>query len=348
MGVMKAIVKARPEPGGLDFQEMPIPEPGPGQVLLKNRVVSICGTDLHIYNWDAWSQSRVRIPTIIGHEFAADVMGVGTGVKNVKEGDYVSGEGHLICGFCDNCRTGKGHVCYNWKGLGYDIDGAFSEYFLMPEMNIWKNQPDTPPAHAAIQDPLGNAVHTVFTTDCVGKTTAVYGLGPVGLLCVATLRAIGASEIFAFGRSNEYRLDLARKLGAHHVVRTVDTDPVAYIRQKTDGIGVDVAMEIAGTPEAIKAAIRSVKMGGDVIVLGIPNREVPIDFTADVVFRSVTIHGITGRRIWDSWFKMKGLFKSGRLDVAPVITHEFGFDEYEKGFELMRTGNCGKVVLNLE
>jgi threonine 3-dehydrogenase len=347
MGVMKAIVKVRPEPGGLELREVPIPEPGFGEVLLKNRAVAICGTDLHIYNWDGWSQSRVRIPTVIGHEFAADVMAVGPGVKNVKEGDYVSGEGHLVCGFCDNCRTGKGHVCYAWKGLGYDIDGAFREYFLMPEMNIWKNDPDTPAAFASIQDPLGNAVHAVFAVDCVGKTVAVYGLGPVGLLCVATLKAIGAAEIFAFGRSNEYRLDLARKLGAHHVIRTMDTDPVAYIRQETDNMGVDVAMEIAGTPEAIQGAIHSAKMGGEVVVLGIPNREVSIDFAADVVFRSVTIHGITGRRIWDTWFKMKGLLKSGRLDVAPVITHEFAFDEYEKGFELMKTGNCGKVVLNL-
>jgi threonine 3-dehydrogenase len=344
---MKAIVKARPEPGGLELQEVAIPEPGPGEVLLKNRTVAICGTDLHICNWDAWSQNRVKIPTILGHEFAADVAEVGEGVTNVKVGDYVSGEGHLICGFCDNCRTGKGHVCYNWKGLGYDIDGAFREYFVMPEMNIWKNDPDTAPAFAAIQDPLGNAVHTVFRADCVGKSVAVYGMGPVGLLSVATLRAIGASEIFAFGRSNPYRLDLARKLGAHHVVKTKDTDPVEYIKQRTGNTGVDVAMEIAGTPEAIQAAIRSVKMGGDVVILGIPNTEVSIDFAADVVFRAVSIHGVTGRRIWDSWFKMKGLLKSGRLDVKPVITHQFPFDEYEKGFDLMKTGNCGKVVLNL-
>jgi threonine 3-dehydrogenase len=288
----------------------------------------------------------VKIPTIIGHEFAADVVGVGDGVKNVKVGEYVSGEGHLICGFCDNCRTGKGHVCYNWKGLGYDVDGVFREYFLMAEMNIWKNDPDTPPASAAIQDPLGNAIHTVFRVDCVGKTAAVYGLGPVGLLSVATLRAIGAAEIFALGRSNAYRLDLARKLGAHHVLKTKDVDPVGYIKEHTGGSGVDVAMEIAGTLEAIQAAIESVKMGGDVVVLGIPNREVPIDFAADIVFRSVSIHGVTGRRIWDSWLKMKGLLKSGRLDIEPVITHQFSFDEYEKAFELMKTGNCGKVVLN--
>ena len=347
MTTTKAIVKARPEPGGLELLEVPIPNPGPGEALLKNRAVAICGTDLHIYNWDAWSQKRVRIPTILGHEFAADVVKVGEGVTNIKVGDYVSGEGHLVCGFCDNCRTGKGHVCYNWKGLGYDIDGVFREYFVMPEMNIWRNDADTPPERAAIQDPLGNAIHTVFRADCVSKTVAVYGLGPVGLLAVATLRAIGAAQIFAFGRKNTYRLDLARKLGAHHVVRVMDTDPVEYVKDCTEGMGVDVAVEIAGTSEAIQAAIRSVKMGGDVVVLGIPSEEIPVDFASDVVFRSVSIHGVTGRRMWDSWLRMKGLLKSGRLDVGPVITHRFPFDEYHKGFELMNTGNCGKVVLEL-
>ncbi len=348
MSMMKAIVKARPEPGGLEFKDVPVPEPGFGEVLLKNRAVAICGTDLHIYNWDAWSQNRVKIPTIIGHEFAADVVKVGQGVTNVQPGDYVSGEGHLVCGFCDNCRTGDGHVCYDWKGLGYDIDGAFREYFCMPERNIWKNDPKTSPAEASIQDPLGNAIHTVFRADCVGKKVAVYGLGPVGLLAVAVLKAIGAAEIFAFGRSNQYRLDLAKQLGAHHVVATKNTDPVEYIKQHTDGHGVDVAMEIAGTPQAIQAAVKCVKMAGNVVLLGIPNAEVPLDIASDVVFRSVSIHGVTGRRIWDSWFVMRGLLVSGSLDVSPVITHEFPFDEYEKGFKLMQSGQCGKVVLSLE
>lgn len=348
MTMMKAITKARPEPGGLEFRDQPIPEPRPGEVLLKNRAVAICGTDLHIYNWDAWSQGRVSIPTIIGHEFAADVVKIGDGVKNVEVGEYVSGEGHLVCGFCDNCRTGLGHVCYDWKGLGYDIDGAFREYFVMPEANIWKNDPSTPPAFAAIQDPLGNAIHTVFRADCVGKKVAVYGLGPVGLLAVAVLKAIGAAEIFAFGRRNQYRIDLAKELGADHVVKTSETDPVEFIMERTGGRGVDVAMEIAGTPEAIMAAIHSVKMAGEVVLIGIPNREVPIDIAADVVFRSVSIHGVTGRRIWDSWFKMRGLLVSGGLNVEPVITHSFPFEEYEKGFKLMQTGNCGKVILNLE
>jgi len=345
MTMMKAIVKARPEEGGLEFRDMPIPEPGPGEVLLKNKTVAICGTDLHIYNWDAWSQKRVSIPTVIGHEFASEVAEVGAGVTGINKGDYVSGEGHLVCGVCDNCRTGNGHVCYNWKGLGYDVDGAFREYFVMPAMNIWHNDPSTSPAYASIQDPLGNAVHTVFRADCVGKKVAVYGLGPVGLLAIAVLKTIGAAEIFAFGRSNEYRLQLAKELGAHHVVATKNTDPVEYIKQHTSGHGVDVAMEIAGTPQAITAAIKSVKMSGEVVLLGIPNSDVDVDIAADVVFRSVSIHGITGRRIWDSWMKMRGLLKAG-MNVGPVITHEFNFDEYEKGFKLMQTGNCGKVVLN--
>jgi threonine 3-dehydrogenase len=227
------------------------------------------------------------------------------------------------------------------------VDGAFREYFIMPEINIWRNDESTPPAYASIQDPLGNAVHTVFKADCVGKSVAVYGAGPVGLLAVAVSRAIGAAEIFVFGRSNQYRLELAMKCGADHAVKTIDRDPVEYILEKTGGVGVDVAMEIAGTPTAVISAVKSVKMGGDVVLLGIPNSEVSIDIAKDVVFRSVSIHGITGRRIWDSWFRMRGLLKSGMLYVEPVITHQFPFDDYEEGFKLMQNGNCGKVVLNL-
>ncbi|RJO65170.1 MAG: L-threonine 3-dehydrogenase [Myxococcales bacterium] len=345
MATMKAIVKAKAEPGGLAFRDLPIPEPGEGEVLLKNLAVAICGTDLHIYNWDAWSRKRVRIPTVIGHEFAATVAKTGPGVTRAKVGDYVSGEGHLFCGLCDNCRTGNAHVCYSWKGIGYDVDGVFREYFTLPERNLWRNDPATPPAYAAIQDPLGNAVHTVFKTDCVAKRVAVFGDGPVGLLAVATLRAIGAAEIFVFGRGNHYRLDIARKLGADHVIDTLETDPVAYIKQHTGGSGVDVSLEIVGAAASVNAALKSVKLGGHVVMIGIPTAEVPLDLANDIVFNAVTLHGVTGRKVWDSWFVMRGLFRSGRLDVAPIITHQFPFDEYEKGFALMQTTNCGKVVL---
>jgi threonine 3-dehydrogenase len=344
MTMMKAIVKARAEVGGLEFRDLPIPEPGFGEVLLKTRAAAICGTDLHIYNWDAWSQRRVKIPTVIGHEFAADVVSVGQGVTNVKPGDYVSGEGHLVCGFCDNCRTGNGHVCYNWKGIGYDVDGCFREYFVMPERNIWHNDPSTPPVFASIQDPLGNAIHTVFRADCVGKKVAVFGLGPIGLLAVAVLRAIGAAEIFAFDWDNDYRCTLAKQLGAHHVVKTKDVDPIAYIKQHT-GAGVDVALELAGARASLNAAIKGVKMAGNVVLLASPSGEIPIDLLNDIVFRSVSIHGVTGRRVWDTWFTMRGLLTSGNLNVEAVITHKLPFDEYEKGFALMQTAQCGKVVL---
>jgi threonine 3-dehydrogenase len=344
---MKAIVKARPEEGGLELRDLPVPEPGPGEALVKMKTVAICGTDLHIYNWDAWSQGRVKLPCTLGHEFAGEVVSVGPNTKHVKVGDYVSGEGHLVCGFCRQCRTGEGHVCEDWKGLGYDMDGCFTEYLAYPEANLWKNDPDLSPDQAACQDPLGNAVHTVFAADCVGNTVAVYGLGPVGLMAIGVLRAIGAAKVIAVGRRNEYRLEMARKMGAHHVIASSKVDPVEAVRALTGGAGADVAIEIAGTEPAIQSAIKSVRLGGTAVLLGIPNAPVPVDLAKDVVFRAVTIKGVTGRRIWDTWYQMAGLFKSGNLDISPIITHHLPFDQYEEGFKLMQSGDCGKVVLEL-
>lgn len=347
MATMKCIVKAKREPGGLQFQERPVPSARAGEVVIKQKAVAICGTDLHIYNWDAWSQSRVPVPCVIGHEFAGHVVEVGEGVKHVKEGDYVSGEGHLVCGVCQQCRTGQGHVCESWKGLGYDIDGAFCEYLLFPAANVWHNDATVEPGLASIQDPLGNAVHTVFAQDCVSKSVAVFGLGPVGLLSVAVLKAIGAGKVFAVGRKNTFRLDLARELGATHIVRETEVDPVTYIMDNTGGKGVDVVLEISGNPKAFQNALRVVKMAGHISVIGTSNNNYDVNFARDVVFRAINIHGITGRKIWDTWYKMKGLFASGNLDVTKVITHRFPYPEYEKGFEIMGSGNCGKVVLDL-
>lgn len=344
---MKAIVKVRAEEGGLELRDLSVPEPGPNDVLIKMKTLSICGTDLHIYNWDAWSQSRVKLPITIGHEFAGEVVKIGNNVHHIKIGDYVSGEGHLACGFCQQCRTGLGHVCDDWQGLGYDTTGCFAEYLLLPESNVWLNDPELDPIIASIQDPLGNAIHTVFVADCVGKDVAVYGCGPVGLLCIAVLKAIGAARIIAVGRSNEYRLELARKSGATHIIKTSEQDPVEEIRKITGGKGVDVAMEIAGTPQAINAAVRCLRFAGNAVILGIPNEPVPIDMAKDVVFRSVSIRGVTGRRMWDTWYRMKGLLKSGSLKVDHIITHHLPFDDFEKGFQIMKTGNCGKVVLEL-
>lgn len=345
MATQKCIVKSRPEVGGLSFEDREIPKPGIGEILIRNRATAICGTDSHIYNWDAWSQRRVQLPRIIGHEFAGDVVEVGPGVRHIKVGDFVTGEGHITCGFCRNCRMGQGHVCESWKGIGYDIDGCFREYLCHPEANTVINDKNLDPRVAAIQDPLGNAIHVVFAADCVANRVAVFGLGPVGMLAVAVLKAISAAEIFAVGRKNPYRLDMARRLGAHHVIASNDVDVVQYIKDHTDGKGVDVVLEISGNPKAVQDGLKSLRMGGDLVLIGTSNESSTIDLAGDVVFRSTRIHGITGRKLWDTWYKMKGLLASGNLDVEPIITHTLPFAEYEKGFALMNSGNCGKVVL---
>ncbi len=345
MATNRCIVKARPEKGGLVLEERDIPKPGIGEILIKNKAAAICGTDLHIYNWDAWSQGRVKVPCILGHEFGGEVVEIGPGVKHIKVGDFVTGEGHLTCGFCRNCRLGDGHVCEDWQGIGYDTDGCFREYMTHPEMNTVINDPDLDPAFASIQDPLGNAIHTVFAADCVGTNVAVFGLGPVGVLAVSVLKAIGAAQIFAVGRRNQYRIDLAKQLGAHHAIGSAETNPVDYIMEHTKGKGVDVVLEISGNPKAVQDGLHSLRMGGDIVLIGTSNEPSTIDLAKDVVFRSIHMHGVTGRRLWHTWDKMKGLLASGSLNVEPVITHRFDFADYEKGFELMNTGNCGKVVL---
>ncbi len=347
MNSMKALVKTRPEPEALEMKSVPIPDLGPSDVMIRTRAVSICGTDLHIYNWDAWSQQRVKTPRILGHEFAGEVVEIGGHVEHVQVGDYVTGEGHLVCGFCERCRTGEGHVCRDWKGIGYDVDGAFAEYVVIPERNVWHNDEGLDPAHAAIQDPLGNAVHAVFQTDCTTKSVAVFGCGPVGLLAISVLKTIGASQIFAVEWDNAYRSRLAMEVGAHHVIHAKNQDPTEYIRQQTGGYGVDVAIEISGSPKALNDALDSVHPAGHVVLMGLPSQKVPLDISEKIVFRSLRLYGVTGRKIWDTWMRMAGLFRSRALNVDPIITHRFPFDDYLEGFELMRTGQCGKVVLDL-
>jgi len=345
---VKAIVKEKPEVGGLELWDLPIPKPGPNEALIKMKVLAICGTDLHIYNWDPWSQHRVRPPRIIGHEFAGEIVEVGEEVRKFKVGDYVTGEGHLSCGFCRMCRTGQAHICEDWRGLGYDCDGAFAEYLALPETNLWRNHPDLAPEVAAIQDPLGNAVHSVFAADCVGRRVVVFGCGPVGLLAVAVLKAIGAARIIALDRAHPFRLDLARQVGADEVLDTAQIDDVpAVLREIAGGRGPDVTIEIAGTKSAVQAAVSAVRPGGDVVLLGIPNVRVDFDVAEEIVFKAINIHGITGRRVYKTWYRMAGLLQSGNLKVEPIITHRLPFDEFQKGFDIMREGRCGKVVLDL-
>lgn len=346
---MKAIYKAYPEPGGLEIREVDIPKLKPTDVLIKIKALAICGTDLHIYNWDSWSQNRLKLPRIIGHEFCGEVVEVGPDVVDFVPGDYVSGEGHLFCGYCKMCRTGQAHVCEHWVGLGYDVDGCFAEYLVLPQRNVWRNAPSLPPEVTAIQDPLGNAVHAVFTAECTTKNVAIFGAGPVGVLAVAVAKAAGAERVISIEKSNGYRMELARKAGADHVFNIDEIDDIPEaIRLVTRRKGVDVAIELAGANRAIQDAMKSTRSNGDVVLLGIPPGKVPIDIAEDVVFKSLRLHGVVGRRIYDTWYRMAALLVSGKLDVKPFITHTFAFEEYEEAFKLMQSGMCGKVILRME
>ena len=243
---MKAVVKVRGEPNGTELQTVEKPKPGYNDVLIKIKAASICGTDVHIYNWDAWSANRIKPPLIYGHEFAGEIVEVGDGVKNAKVGDYVSGECHIADGTCYNCRTGLAHICRNTKIFGVDVDGIFAEYAVIPAANVWHNDPALPPEIGSIQDPLGNAIHTIFSTDVVGRDVAILGVGPIGAMAVSICKNIGAAQVFAVGRKNTYRTDLAKKVGADHTYLAQD-DVKGDILDKTDGMGVDVVFDYAKT-----------------------------------------------------------------------------------------------------
>jgi threonine 3-dehydrogenase len=343
---MMAAVTTAPKPRSMTMKEVPRPEPGPSDVLIRVKVTSICGTDVHIFNWDEWAQRRIHPPLIQGHEFAGEVVAVGRDTHSTQVGDYVSAEGHITCGHCYQCRTGQGHVCQTVKILGVDRDGSFAEYISVPEVNIWKNDDDLPLEYASIQDPFGNAVHTVFEADVPSRSVAVFGLGPIGLMTIALCKAVGASQVIAVGHKNLYRVDLAKRLGADLVFRA--GDPIVdSLLEATDG-GVDTVLEMSGSPEALNQGLKAVRPGGGVYLLGTFKQPVTMDLSKDVVFKGVKVKGITGRRMFDTWYRMRGLFRSKALDLRPVITHRLPFKEMVKGMEVMAQGDCGKVVLFLE
>ena len=343
---MKAIVKASAS-AGAELQERPTPSPPSNGVLVKVKAVSLCGTDLHVYNWDPWSAGRVKPPVIMGHEWAGEVLEVGEDVAHLKVGDYVSGESHKICGRCKQCRTGQGHVCQFTQIFGVDTDGCFAEYFAVPEASVLKNDPRVPATVACMQDPLGNAVHAALVDEIVGRSVAILGCGPIGLFAIAVCKAVGAGTIWATDTS-PYRLDLACALGADHVLKVPDQDLDAAVRDATGGEGVDVVLEMSGAVPAIQQALRLTRPGGRISLMGIPSRTVELDIAEDVIFKGLTLYGVVGRRLYDTWYTMQSLLASGRLDVAPIRTHTLPFDAFADGFELMRSGKCGKVVLTLD
>src|SRR5947209_14441059 len=292
---MMAVVKPEPRPGA-EIRDVALPRFGTTDVLVRVKLASVCGTDLHIYNWDTWAQNRIHPPLIPGHEFCGEVAAVGREVTTVKEGDFVSAEMHVACGKCLQCRTGEAHICQNVKIIGVDANGAFAEYVVIPESNIWKLDPAIPIEYASILDPLGNAVHTVLAGEIVAKTVAITGCGPIGLFAIAVAKAVGATSVFAI-EVNEHRARIAREMQADYVLNPAKEDVDAIIMEKTGGLGVDVVLEMAGHPDSIRTAFDIVRRGGRISLLGLTSKPISLNFSEDIIFKGITVQGINGRRM---------------------------------------------------
>lgn len=343
---MKAIVKASPSPG-LELRRIEEPEPGPGEVRVRVRRAGICGTDLHIYHWDRWSRGRIRPPRILGHEFMGEVAEPGSPDGNLSVGDRVSAEGHVVCGHCEHCRAGDAHVCRDTSILGIDRDGAFAEYVTVPAGNIVPIPDAIADDHAALFDPLGNAFHTVLPADVSGKDVAVVGCGPIGLFAVGIARAAGATRVIAVEPIAE-RLEIAREMGADHLLDPGDGDAAGAVRELTGGYGADVVCEMSGHPDGVRSAFRMCRNAGRVQLLGLPRDEVSLDLAGDVIFKGLRVHGVIGRRMYDTWIRMRNFLAADLLDIEPVITHRLPLDRFEEGIEAMDRGEAAKVVLAVE
>ncbi len=344
---MRAVLKAEAGPG-LVMREVPVPEPGPRDVLIKVKATSICGTDRHIFHWDAWSAGRIKPPLIIGHEVAGTVVQVGRDVTLLKEGDFVSAESHIPCTVCPVCRNGQQHICARLKILGIDTPGTYAEYAVIPEVVAWKNDPDLDPAIASIMEPLGNAVYTVLAEPITGLSVVVIGDGPAGLNAVAVARASGAGTIFHVGKY-DFRLELGRQMGADVSLNITEpgADVVKAILDATEGIGVDVVLEMTGSQIAVDDGLKVLRKGGRFSAFGIPAGPIQIDLANGIVFKGARILGINGRLMWETWFQMAGLLRTGKLDPSPIITHRIPLDDFEQGFAAMDSTDrrVGKVVM---
>ncbi len=339
---MRALVKAKAEPG-IWMQDVPVPEIGPNDVLIKVRKASICGTDIHIWNWDAWSQKTIKVPMVIGHEFMGEIAKLGAEVVGFQVGDRVSGEGHITCGHCRNCRAGKRHLCRNTLGLGVNRPGCFAEYVSLPAFNVFRVPKEIPDEIASFFDPLGNAVHTALSFDLVGEDVLITGAGPIGVMAAAISRHVGARHVVVTD-VNPFRLELARKMGATRAVdvRTQTLGDVMRSLGMTEGF--DVGMEMSGNGQAFRDLLGVMNHGGRVAILGIPPAEVSIDWN-QIIFKGLVLKGVYGREMFETWYKMVAMLQSG-LDVAPVVTHRFPAAQYAEAFEAMRSGQSGKVVLD--
>ncbi|MGZ8457796.1 MAG: L-threonine 3-dehydrogenase [Gemmatirosa sp.] len=341
---MKALVKETAGPG-FALREVPEPRIRENEVLIQVRRAGVCGTDVHIYEWDDWAKGRCRPPFVVGHEFAGDVVQVGALVENVKVGDRVTAEGHIVDGMCLLCRTGNAHVCPHTKIIGVDRDGCFAELIAMPATNVWHLDADVSYEIGGIHDPMGNAFHTALThTDIPGATVLITGCGPIGCFAVGICKAAGASRIIA-SDVNPTRLELARRMGAHDAVHP--SEAAAAVERATAGYGVDVVLEMSGVPAAIHQAFALVRVGGRVQMLGIPAKPMEMNFASEVIFKGITIYGVVGRRMYDTWHQMTRFLRSGEFDPTPVITHRFPLEGFDDAIHAIKSGEAGKVVFEI-
>src|SRR5271157_4775122 len=341
MKTMKALVKNKREEG-LWLEEVPVPEPDINDVLIEVLRTGICGTDVHIYNWDAWAQKTVPVPLVVGHEFVGRVVDVGSNVKDFHPGEIVSGEGHVVCGRCRNCLAGRRHLCKDTQGIGVNRPGAFAEYLALPMTNVWVHDPQIPRDVQSIFDPFGNAVHTALSFDVLGEDVLITGAGPIGLMAAAVVRHAGARHVVVTD-VNPYRLALARQMGVTMALDVRERSIASSQEELGMKEGFDVGLEMSGNPSAFRDMLANMCHGGKIAMLGIPNQDIAIDWHT-VVFNMITIRGIYGREMYETWYKMTVMLQSG-LDITPVITHRYRFQDFEKGFDAMRSGQSGKIIL---
>jgi len=339
---MKALAKTKSETG-IWMIDAPVPQPGHNDVLIKIHKTAICGTDVHIFNWDQWSQDNVPLGLITGHEFVGEVVELGQEVTGFEVGDLVSGEGHITCGHCRNCRAGRRHLCINTQGVGVNRQGAFAEFMTIPAFNAFKISNDISSDWAAIFDPFGNAVHTALSFNLVGEDVLITGAGPIGCMAAAVAHHAGARHI-VITDINEYRLSLAKKMGATCAVNVAKEELISVMNRLKMTEGFDVGLEMSGVPSAFQSMLKTMNNGGKIALLGIPPNDMTIDWN-QIIFKGLELKGIYGREMFETWYKMSSLIQSG-LDLSPMITHHYFIDDFQQGFEVMRSGQSGKVILN--
>ena len=339
---MKALVKKEAAPG-IWLDEVPEPKVGPNDVLIEIDRTAICGTDMHIYKWDAWAQKTIPVPMAVGHEYCGRIVDMGSEVRGLKTGDRVSGEGHITCGYCRNCRAGRRHLCRNTVGVGVNRPGAFAEYLSIPAVNAFQLPDSIRDDIASILDPFGNATHTALAFNMVGEDVLITGAGPIGIMAVAIARFVGARNV-VITDVNEYRLELARKLGATRAVNVSRDSLDKVMKELSMQEGFDIGLEMSGSPAALREMLRTMNNGGSVAILGIPPEDTAVDWN-QVIFKGLTLKGIYGREMFETWYKMSALLQSG-LNIGPIITHHFPIQDFKEGFETMGSGKSGKVILD--